>query len=60
VAPQRIALSRNLMDDGIAAEAPGQSYEHQSHGGSDSADTDWARYSSAVRSGARITLERPY
>jgi hypothetical protein len=70
VPTNRIALSANLTEDGIAAEAPGQSYEHQSYRGSDKlsgfdllrslfgrkpgTDTDRARYNEAVRSGACI------
>lgn len=52
VPEERIAVSANLVEDGIAAEAPGQSYEHQSYEGSDSADTRRARYGTAVRTGA--------
>jgi hypothetical protein len=52
VRAERIAVSGNLMEDGIAAEAPGQSYEHHSTGGSEGRDTDWARYNTAVRTGA--------
>ena len=52
VPAERIALSANLLEDGIAAEAPGQSYENQSYGASVGLDTDWARYNSAVRIGA--------
>jgi len=54
VPEERIALSANLTDDGIAAEAPGQSYEHQTYRGSDKADTDRARYGEAVRTGACV------
>lgn len=49
---ERITLSANLLEDGIAAEAPGQSYEHQSYAGSDGPDTQAARYGTAVRTGA--------
>lgn len=52
VPAERIAVSANLLEDGIAAEAPGQSYQHQSYGGSDGADTDWARYHTAVLTAA--------
>lgn len=54
VPAERIALSANLTDDGIAAEAPGQSYEHQTYRGSDKADMDRARYGEAVRTGACV------
>lgn len=52
VPAESIAVSGNLTEDGIAAEAPGQSYEHQSFRGSDGPDSDWARYNTAVRTGA--------
>lgn len=51
---ERIALSGNLTDDDIAAEAPGQSYEHQTYAGSDKTDTHRARYGEAVRTGACV------
>ena len=54
VSPERIFLSRNLTDDDIASEAPGQSYEHQTYAGSDRADTQRARYGEAVRTGACV------
>lgn len=54
VSADRIALSGNLTDDDIAAEAPGQSYEHQTYGGSDEADSQRARYGEAVRTGACV------
>jgi hypothetical protein len=65
VGKDRILLSTHLTQDAIAAEAPGQSYEHQSYRGSDKAtalgwlhsllgrkattDTDRARYNEAIR-----------
>lgn len=53
VPAERVTLSVNLMEDGIAAEAPGQSYEHQSPQGSEGADeAALARYNTAVRTGA--------
>ena len=54
VPAERIAVSANLLEDGIAAEAPGQSYDHQSDGGSGGADADWARYNTAVRTAACV------
>lgn len=54
ISADRIAVSANLTDDGIAAEAPGQSYEHQTYGGSDKSDTERARYGEAVRTGACV------
>jgi len=54
VAAERIALSANLTDDDIAAEAPGQSFEHQTYAGSDRMDTHRARYGGAVRTGACV------
>jgi hypothetical protein len=55
VAQERIALSADLVKDGIAAEAPGQSYEHQSSSrGADEREAHAARYGSAVRSGACV------
>ena len=54
VPAERIALSANLTDDGIAAEAPGQSYEHQSCRGSDRTESHRARYNEAVLSGACV------
>ena len=49
VPESRIALSAMLTEDGIAAEAPGQSYENQP--GQPSPDRDQARYGEAVRTG---------
>lgn len=54
ISADRIALSANLTDDDIAAEAPGQSYEHQTYAGSDRADMQRARYGEAVRTGACV------
>jgi hypothetical protein len=61
VALERVAVSQELTSDAIAAEAPGQSYEHQTRRGSDrpapgeqSSDTDRARYNSAIRTGACV------
>ena len=54
-AAERIVVTGNLMADGIAAEASGQSYEHQSDlGGAPADEANWARYNSAVRSGACV------
>lgn len=50
IAPHRIVLSASLTEDGIAAEAPGQSYENQ--GENADTDADLARYGEAVRAGA--------
>ena len=47
-----MALSALLTDDGIAAEAPGQSYENQP--GQPSSDSELARYGEAVRAGACV------
>jgi hypothetical protein len=54
VTEDRIALSGNHTDDDIASEAPGQSYEHQTYGGSDTTDSHRARYGEAVRTGACV------
>ena len=55
VAAERIVVTGNLMADGIAAEASGQSYEHQSdRGGSHGNEAGWARYNSALRTGACV------
>ena len=50
---ERISVSVHLTEDGIAAEAPGQSYERQRFD-HPQADTDWARYSSLLRTGTRV------
>lgn len=47
----RIAISINLTEDAIAAEAPGQSYENQP---SATADVAQSRYNEAVRTGGCI------
>jgi hypothetical protein len=52
VAEHRIALSAGLTEDGIAAEAPGQSYENQP--GQPAWDSAMAPYGEAVRSGACV------
>jgi hypothetical protein len=48
----RIGLSAMLTDDGIAAEAPGQSYENQP--GQPSSESKLARYGGAVRAGCCV------
>ena len=48
----RIALSAGLTADGIAAEAPGQSYENQP--GQPARDSRTARYGEAVRTGGCV------
>ena len=48
----RIGLSAMLTDDGIAAEAPGQSYENQP--GQPSSESKLARYGEAVRAGCCV------
>jgi hypothetical protein len=48
----RMALSVPMTDDGIAAEAPGQSFENQP--GQPPAESRAARYGEAVRSGACV------
>jgi hypothetical protein len=53
IARHRIALSANLTDDGIAAEAPGQSYENQ-YWSSDEDDTRRARFNAEVQSAACV------
>jgi len=52
VPENRIALSAALTEDGIAAEAPGQSFENQP--GQPPADSAMARYGEAVRTGACV------
>jgi hypothetical protein len=52
VPESRIALSAGLTEDGIAAEAPGQSYENQP--GQPAGDPKTARYGEAVRTGACV------
>lgn len=52
VPENRIALSATLADDGIGAEAPGQSFENQP--GQPRADSEVARYGEAVRTGACV------
>ena len=51
VPESRMALSAGLTDDGIAAEAPGQSFENQP---GQPADRETARYGEAVRTGACV------
>jgi hypothetical protein len=74
VSTNRIALSVHLTQDSMAAEAPGQSYVHQSYRGSDTlsafdwlrrlfgrkpaTDSERARYNEAVRTGACILTVR--
>lgn len=48
----RITVSSGLTEDGIAAEAPGQSYENQP--GQPAWDSAMAPYGEAVRSGACV------
>lgn len=48
IARHRIAVSANLTDDAIAAEAPGQSYENQSYWADDEAGTRRARFHDEV------------
>jgi hypothetical protein len=48
----RMALSAGLTDDGIAAEAPGQSFENQP--GQPASESRSARYGEAVRTGACV------
>ena len=52
VPENRIALSSGLTDDGIAAEAPGQSFENQP--GQPPSDSRAARYGETVRTGACV------
>ena len=52
VPESRIALSTGLTDDGIAAEAPGQSYENQP--GQPPEDSRLARHGERVRTGACV------
>jgi len=52
VPENRIALSATLTDDGIGAEAPGQSFENQP--GQPRADSEVARYGEAVRTGGCV------
>ncbi len=52
VPESRIALSARLTEDGIAAEAPGQSYENQP--GQAPSESRMAPYGEAVRSGACV------
>ena|SRR5688500_9405990 len=59
VPDRRIALSSDLTADGIAAEAPGQSFENQPGQGSDDSvlgtqEKRSARFGEAVRSGACV------
>lgn len=58
---ERVNLSINFTMDAIAAEYPGQSYEHQEQRGSDQVktgagytDTDRARFNQEVRSAACV------
>lgn len=52
VPESRIAVSAGLTDDGIAAEAPGQSYENQP--GQPPADSTVARHAQRIRTGACV------
>ena len=52
VPASRLALSAPLTEDGIAAEAPGQSYENQPGQASD--EIEAARYGESVRTGACV------
>ena len=52
VPENRITVSSGLTEDGIAAEAPGQSYENQP--GQPAWDSAMAPYGEAVRSGACV------
>jgi hypothetical protein len=59
VPPRRIALSSDLTADGIAAEAPGQSFENQPGQGSGDAvlggqEKRSARFGEAVRAGVCV------
>ncbi len=62
VSAERVALSINFtLDDAIAAEYPGQSYENQEYRGSDQVkvgggytDTDRARFNEEVRAAACV------
>jgi hypothetical protein len=54
VAEQRIVLSRALTEDGIAGEAPGQSYENQPGQPSDAQAARVARTAAAARRGACV------
>lgn len=49
---ERIVVSRSLTEDGIAAEAPGQSYENQP--GQSDDDSAWARYGELLRLGTTV------
>ena len=57
VPSERIALSAPLTADGIAAEAPGESYVNQRLRDS-AADLDDARYDETLRSGACVVSVR--
>lgn len=50
VEPSRMRVSRAFTEDGIAAEAPGQSFENQP--GQPESDSAQAPYAEALRSGA--------
>jgi hypothetical protein len=61
VSLEHLVLSVGLTDDGIGAEAPGQSYENQSDRSSDQVevgpgytDTDRARYNQELRTAACV------
>ena len=64
VPPGRIAVSSNLTADGIAAEAPGQSFENQPGQGAgdavlaESQGKRAARFGEAARSGACVLSVR--
>ncbi|HEX6632339.1 MAG TPA: hypothetical protein VF038_00125 [Usitatibacter sp.] len=48
IARERITLSASQTSDGIAAEAPGETYENQA--GEDRASVERGRFGSAIRS----------
>lgn len=54
VARERISLSRSLTEDGIAAEAPGQSFENQQGGGQPESEREHARFNETLRAGGCI------
>ena len=56
-AAERIAISVGLTDDGIGAEAPGQSYENQ-RTRDDPGEKQDAQYGTQVRTGACVLSVR--
>jgi hypothetical protein len=55
---ERIAVSRDMSEDDIAAEAPGQLYENQP--GQSADDSAWARYGEFLRVGTTVvSVELP-